>query len=163
MFIAKKKITYSKKDVEIFLDKKINFSQSAIANEWEIDNDTLSKWFLAYYGENIFFNRKKLRLSEYILVFKDLFVLEKDKLSNDTEYIIPENHLDFYSSAVMKGKTYLKKDIIEEAFNINDDLQPRHYEQALFILSPKFSYYSTLNKFPNSLAHNLIEELRKHA
>lgn len=161
--LMNKEIIYSKDEIQRFLDRKIQFSQSALASEWEIDNDTLSKWFVAYYGENIFMKRKKLKCSEYLSVFKDLFVLQKHKESNGTSYMVENSMLDFYASEIMKGKTYLKKDIIEEGFNLNEDLQTRHYDEALRILSPKFSYYSTLNKFPTALAYDLIEELKKYA
>lgn len=160
--LMNKEITYSKEDIQRFLDKKIQFSQSAIASEWEIDNDTLSKWFVAYYGENIFMKRKKLKLSEYLDVWRDMFVLKEHKESSDTPFMIENRLIDFYSSQIMKGKTYLKRDIIEEGFNLTEDLQPRHYDEALKILSPKFSYYSSLNKFPTTMAFDLINELKKH-
>lgn len=161
--LMNKEIIYSKDEIQRFLDKKIQLSQSALASEWEVDNDTLSKWFVAYYGENIFLSRKKLKLSEYLSVFKDLFVLQKHKESNGTSHMIENSMLDFYASEIMKGKTYFKKDIIEEGFNLNENLQTRHYDEALRILSPKFSYYSTLNKFPTALAYDLIQELKKYA
>lgn len=93
--IENKKLTYQSEEVLNFLDKKIQFSQTFIAKEWEVDNDTLSKWFEIQYGTNIFANRKKIKLSEYLSIFKDLFVLEEHKNDNTASHAIEVDLLDF--------------------------------------------------------------------
>lgn len=160
--LQSKKLTYTKTDVLNFLENKIQFSQTAIANEWDIDNDTLSKWFLAFYGENVFEGRKRINLSEYLKIFSDFFLIENDEKRETLEYMIPEDQLDFYNSVAIKGKTYSKKDIIEECFNPDENPSPRQYAEAKKILSSKFNYYSELNKFPPSIAFKLIDELKKY-
>jgi len=128
--IQNKKLTHQSQDVINFLDKKIRFSQSFIAEEWEVDNDTLSKWFEIQYGTNIFANRKKIKLSEYIAIFKDLFILEEHMTDNTSGHLIEADLMDFYNSLALKGKTYSKKDIIEECFNPDEKLSTHQYEQA---------------------------------
>lgn len=159
--LQNKKLTYESDDIFQFLDKKIQFSQTFIAKEWEIDNDTLSKWFEIQYGTNIFAKRKRIKLSEYIIIFKDFFILDEHKKDDSSNYAIQTNDIDFYNSLSLKGKTYSKKDIIEECFNPELEVSPRLYEQAKIILEKKFSYYSHLNKYPTSIAFQLIAELKK--
>lgn len=158
--IQNKKLTFSKEDVLAFLGKKIQFSQSEIAKEWGIDNDTLSKWFKIQYETNVFFGRKKINLSEYLKIYNDFFVLDEDKRSDESEYMINNEQIDFYNSLALKGKTYSKNDIIEECFNPENHPSPRQYDEARKILLAKFSYYSDVDKFPTSIAFRLINHLR---
>lgn len=158
--IQNKKLTILKVDVLAFLEKKMQFSQAEIANEWGIDKDTLSKWFTIYYETNIFFGRKKINLSEYCKIYNDFFILDEDKKSNENSYMIDIDKIDFYNSLALKGKTYSKNDIIEECFNPENQLSPRQYEEARKILLAKFSYYSEVDKFPTSIAFRLINHLR---
>ncbi|PWN58128.1 hypothetical protein [Chryseobacterium viscerum] len=159
--IQNKKLTYQSQDVLNFLDKKIRFSQSFIAKEWEVDNDTLSKWFEIQYGTNIFANRKKIKLSEYISIFKDLFILEEHMTDSTSGHLIEADLMDFYNSLALKGKTYSKKDIIEECFNPEEKLSTHQYEQARIALEKRFSFYSHVNKYPVSIAFQMISELKK--
>lgn len=159
--IQNKKLTYQSQDVLKFLDKKIQFSQSFIAKEWEVDNDTLSKWFEIQYGTNIFANRKKIKLSEYILIFKDFFILQEHKTDNTATHLIEVDLMDFYNSLALKGKTYSKRDIIEECFNPDEEVSTHQYEQAKIALENRFSFYSHVNKYPVSIAFQLISELKK--
>lgn len=159
--LQNKKLTYYKDDIVLFFNNKIQYSQTAIAKEWEIDNDTLSKWFSVVYGTNPFENRKKINLSEYIQIFKDFFIKKEHVSENESSFMVMDELLGFYNSVAIKGKTYYKKDIIEEGFDLNDDIKPKHYEQAKYILSKKFDYYNSMNKFPFKLADELIFEFKK--
>lgn len=157
-----KKMTYLENDIVGFLDKKIQFSQASIAKEWDIDNDTLSKWFVIQYGNNIYAGRKKIKFSEYLGIFRDFFILDTHKSVANPEKELGCDDLDFYNLLAIKGKTYTKKDILEECFNPENELSPRDYEQAKIILGKKFPFYANLNKFPASLAFRLIAELKRH-
>lgn len=159
--IQNRKLTYKSGDVLNFLDKKIQFSQNFIAKEWEVDNDTLSKWFEIQYGKNIFANRKRLRLSEYLAIFKDLFILEEHKTDGMSDHAIKPEDMDFYNSLAIKGKTYSKRDIIEECFDPAEQLSTHQYEQAKIVLEQKFPFYSHINKYPVSIAFRMINELKK--
>ena len=158
--IKKRTLVHSKDEVLKFFDKKIQFSQTAIAKEWEINNDTLSKWFEIMYQTNPFANRKKINLSEYLRIYNDFFISEKDKRRSDDDFMISEDKIDFYTSAAIKGKTYKKSEIIELGFDLDEKPTTKHYTQARKFLSEKFPYYTLIDKFPNSLALELIDELK---
>lgn len=158
--IKNKALIYQKEDALSFLEKKIQFSQTAIAKEWEIDNDTLSKWFQIIYQSNPFAGRKRINLPEYLKIYNDFFIREKDRRNTDTEFMISDVNLGYYVSAAIKGRTYSKREIIEMGFNLDELPAPRHYAQAKKILAGKYHYYSIVNKFPHSLAIELIEELK---
>lgn len=158
--IRKKTLIYSKKDIKKFFDKKIQFSQADIAKEWEVDNDTLSKWFEIMYQSNPFVKRKKINLSEYLRMYNDFFIVEKDRRSNEGDFMIPDDKIDFYISIAIKGKTYKKSEVIELGFDLDDRPSSTHYTQARKFLSGKYPYYTLLNKFPSAWALELIEELK---
>lgn len=158
--IKKRILVYSKEDVLKFFDKKIQFSQAAIAKEWEIDNDTLSKWFEIMYQSNPFVRRKKINLSEYLKMFNDFFIVATDRRDKDGDFMISDDKIDFYTSAVVKGKTYTKSEVIELGFDLDDVPTSTHYTQARKFLSDKYPYYTQLNKFPNSWAIEMINELK---
>ncbi|WP_123912732.1 hypothetical protein [Chryseobacterium pennipullorum] len=158
--IRKKTLIYSKEDIIKFFDKKIQFSQADIAKEWEVDNDTLSKWFEIMYQSNPFVKRKKINLSEYLRMYNDFFIVEKDRRSKDDDFMIPDDKIDFYISIAIKGKTYKKSEVIELGFDLDDRPSTTHYTQARKFLSGKYPYYTLLNKFPSAWALELIEELK---
>lgn len=158
--IKKRTLVYSKSDVIKFFDKKIQFSQAAIAKEWEIDNDTLSKWFEIMYQSNPFVRRKKINLSEYLRMFNDFFIVAAHRRDKDSNFMISDDKIDFYTSAVVKGKTYKKSEVIELGFDLDDIPTSTHYTQARKFLSDKYPYYTLLNKFPNSWALEMINELK---
>ncbi|WP_146942184.1 hypothetical protein [Chryseobacterium hagamense] len=158
--IKKRTLVHSKDELLKFFDKKVQFSQTAIAKEWDINNDTLSKWFEIMYQTNPFANRKKINLSEYLRIYNDFFILEKDKRHNDNDFMIPEDKIDFYVFAAVKGKTYKKSEIIELGFDLDEKATTKHYTQARKFLLEKFPYYTLIDKFPNSWALELINELK---
>lgn len=63
----------------------------------------------------------------------------------------------------MIGKTYSKKDIIEEGFNPDDKPAPRQYDEARKILLKEFPFFDDINKFPASLAFKMISVLKKYS
>ena len=160
--IQSNRVLYTSDEVFHFLKKKIQFSQAEIAKEWEVDNDTLSKWFAVQYGSNIYAKRKKINLSEYLNIFNDFFVLEEDQRTKESDKMMKIEKIDFYSSLALKGKTYTKKDIIEECFNPDENLSSRQYDEARNILISKFNFYEDLNKFPAAMAFKMIKVLRQY-
>jgi len=158
--IKKRKLITSKKEILKFFEKKIQFSQTSIAIEWGVNNDTLSKWFVIMYKTNPFAKRKKINLSEYLKIYNDFFIMEKDCKNYDDGFMITDNKIDFYVSAAVKGKTYTKKEVIELGFDLDNEPITSHYTQARKFLLEKYPYYKLVNKFPNSLALELIEALK---
>ncbi|MXS71570.1 hypothetical protein GSF70_10105 [Flavobacteriaceae bacterium W22] len=158
--IRKRTPVYFKEDILKYFDRKIQFSQAAIAKEWEVDNDTLSKWLEIMYQSNPFVKRKRINLSEYLRVYNDFFILKNERKTGDDYFMIPEERINFYIMTAVKGKTYTKSEVIELGFNLDDKPTTTHYTQAKKILSEKFPYYKRINKFPNSWALELIEQLK---
>jgi len=161
-FREKKLITNLKEYHKKKYFNKKTISQSNIALEWGIDNDTLSSWFISYYGENVFFGRKKLNVYEYIEIHRNFFnTVIDEELVEQNLITSPDNMEEFISIVTFKGKVYEKKDIIEIGFNLDEEIKPKHYEQAKIILEKKFPCYSDLNKFYHSIAIQMIAELKK--
>lgn len=133
--------------------KKVKFSQTEIAKEFEVDNDTLSKWFELIYGNNIYFGRKQITLEEYLMVFKDLF------LEPNEDFNLDEN-FDKFRRRVLVGKTYTKKDIIDFGFELDEEPKNNHFLEASKILNEKFSFYDRYDKYPYSIAIQLINFLK---
>lgn len=112
------------------------------------------------YKKNSFVKRKKINLAEYLKIYNDFFIIENDRENTKDEFMIAESNISFYGSAAMKGKTYTKSEVIELGFNLDNKPTTSHYTQARKFLSEKYPYYKFVNKFPNSLAIELIEALK---
>ncbi|PTT68618.1 MULTISPECIES: hypothetical protein [unclassified Chryseobacterium] len=160
--IKGRKLLLRKEELQLYMEKKILFSQSEIAREWEIDKETLSKWLTMIYGENPYKGRKKLSFSEYIGIYKDLFK-GKSHHENAQDYFLTEENIDAYSSVVFKGKTYTKQEMIELGFSLDDEPSPRQYSEARKILLKKFPGYDAVNKYPVSIAQMMINLLKEHS
>lgn len=142
---------------------KAKISQSAIAKEWGIDSDTLSKWFKILFGDNVFKGRKKITFEEYKDIYRRFFYKEIDDNLLKEGVIIDSVDMDKLISLVtFKGNTFSKKDIIELGFDLEREPTTKDYNRAKLILSKEFEYYNQLNKFPNSLACQLIACLKEH-
>ncbi|MCF2221049.1 hypothetical protein H9Q08_17320 [Chryseobacterium sp. PS-8] len=160
--IKGRKLLLYNDELSRYMENKILFSQSEIAREWEIDNNTLSKWLIMIYGKNPYRGRKKLSFSEYISIYKDLFKGKSDH-ENPQDYFLTEENIDAYSSIVFKGKTYTKQEIIEFGFSLDDEPSPRQYSEARKILLKKFPDYDTVNKYPVSIANIMISVLQENS
>lgn len=134
---------------------KIKFSQTEIAKEFEIDNDTLSRWFELIYDKNIYFGRKQITLGEYFQIFKDLF------LEPDEDFNLDEN-IEKFSKRVLIGKTYTKREIIDFGFELDEAPKNMHFLEASKILNKRFTFYDTYDKYPYSIAIQMINFLKEN-
>jgi hypothetical protein len=132
---------------------KIKFSQSDIAKGFEVDNDTLSKWFEIIYGKNIYFGRKKISLGEYLKIFNDLFL-------ESNEVFDVKNRLRDFLNRVENGKTYSKKDVIEFGFELDKEPTSFDYSEAKNILLKDFPFYEKIDKYPYNIALKMINFLQ---
>ena len=134
---------------------KIKFSQTDIAKEFEIDNDTLSKWFELIYGKNIYFGRKQITLGEYLQIFRDFF------LESNEDFNLDEN-IEKFRSRVLVGKTYTKREIIDFGFELEDEPKNIHFLEASMVLNKKYSFYDKYDKYPYRIAIQLINFLKEN-
>ncbi len=141
--------------IKELLLKKVKFSQTEIAKEFEVDNDTLSKWFELIYVTNIYFGRRQITLGEYLQIFKDLF------LEPDEDFNLNEN-IEKFSKRVLIGKTFTKSEIIDFGFDLNEEPKNNHFLEASKILNKKFTFYDNYDKYPYSIAIQLINFLKEN-
>lgn len=134
---------------------KIKFSQTEIAKEFEINNDTLSRWFELLYGKNLYFGRKQITLGEYFQIFKDLF------LAPDEDFNLDEN-IEKFSKRVLIGKTYTKREIIDFGFELDEAPKNTHFVEASKLLNKRFTFYDTYDKYPYSIAIQMINFLKEN-
>ena len=133
---------------------KVKFSQSDIAKEFKVDNDTLSKWFEIIYGKNIYYGRKKISLEDYLKIFNDLFL-------ESNEVFDVKNRLRAFLNREENGKSYSKKDVIEFGFDLDKEPTSLDYSEAKNILLKDFPFYEKNEKFPYSIALKMINFLKQ--
>lgn len=153
-FLIGKSVISSYCSKELMLSK-IKFSQAEIAKEFEIDKDTLSRWFELLYGKNIYFGRKQITLGEYFQIFKDLFLAPYEDFNLD-------ENIEKFSKRVMIGKTYTKREIIDFGFELDEAPKSNHFQEASKLLNKKFAFYDMYDKYPYSIAIQMINYLKEN-
>lgn len=133
------------------------FSQTDIANEFEVDKKTLDKWLYLVNLKDIFFGRRQLSFNEYSEIFKKLFV------ESDEDFDL-KNKFNDYHVRFQETKTLSKKDIIRLGFQLIDTPKSKDYDRAYEIIQENkdFDFYPEIDKYPYAIAIKLIKYLKEN-
>jgi len=147
------KISLGKTKLDVF-----KFSQTDIANEFEIDKKTLSKWMELLDLKEKYFGRKQLNFVEYNEIFKKLFT------ESDEDFDL-KNKFATYSIRFEEKKTLSKKDIIRLGFQLIDTPKTIDYDRAKEIIQENkdFDFYPEIDKYPYTIAIKLINYLKSNS
>lgn len=142
----------------ISLDKSkleaFKFSKTDIANDFEIDKKTLSKWLQLVNLDKKYVGRKQLRFDEYSEIFRKLFLESEENFDL-------KNKFEEYNIRFKEMKTLSKKDIIRVGFALSESPKIKDYEKAqeIFQEHNDFDFYQNNDKYPYSIAVKLINYL----
>jgi hypothetical protein len=143
---------------ELFSKTKLGtfkFSQTDVANEFQIDKKTLSKWLELVDLKEKYFGRKQLRFEEYNEIFRKLFTESEEDFD-------VKNKFQEYKIRLEEKKTLSKKDIIRLGFELIDNPKVADYERAQEIIQENkdFDFYHSMDKYPYAIAIKIINYLK---
>ena len=116
-----------------------------------------SKSILFTIKSGLFTNNGKhcLIFNSLSLIFKDLF------LEPDEDFNLDEN-IEKFSKRVLIGKTYTKREIIDFGFELDEEPKNIHFLEASKILNKQFAFYEKYDKYPYSIAIQMINSLKEN-
>jgi hypothetical protein len=146
-------IVLGKDKLEVF-----KFSQTDVANEFQIDKKTLSKWLELVDLKEKYFGRKQLSFNEYNEIFRKLF------LESEEDFDV-KNKFQEYKIRLEEKKTLSKKDIIRLGFELIDNPKVADYERAQEIIQENkdFDFYHSMDKYPYAIAIKIINYLKSNS
>lgn len=132
-------------------------SLAEIANEFEIDKKTLSKWLDLIDLKDKYFGRKQLSFNKYNEIFRKLF------LESDEDFDL-KNKFEEYNIRLEEKKTLSKKDIIRLGFGLTENPKVVDYERAQEIIQENrnYDFYSTIDKYPYAIAIKIVNYLKSN-
>jgi hypothetical protein len=141
-----------------FRKTKLNafkLSQTDIANDFEVDIKTYSKWLELVDLKEKYFGRRQLRFDEYNEIFRKLFTESEEDFD-------VKNKFEEYKIRLEEKKTLLKKDIIRLGFELIDNPKVADYERAQEIIQENkdFDFYHSMDKYPYAIAIKIINYLK---